>query len=135
MILGKSSLFTATIALLACAPFTLFAQEEDMLVAQIRTDLLRDSRTASMSNTEIDALVSALALRAAEEGTVGDYLDSQNTFDYSSLFSTGTSKATSFFLPPLFIGLLSLAAILLAVGIYVVRNQGKVRGELSDSTL
>lgn len=114
------------------APIALFAQEDD-LRAQIRADLMTDPRSAEMSSAEIDALVSALADKAETDGTASAYLESKNTFDYSSLFPA--PKAPSAFAAaltsPMALALAFLLLILLAVGLYIIRRRGTPH-EISD---
>ena len=121
--------FAASTVALLVLPHALVAQE-DALRTQIRADLMQDPRAAQMSSVEFDALVDALAMQAEEEGTASEYLGSQNTFDYSSLFDAEDESGTIF--TPMFVALLALAAILLAVAIYIIRNRGRRLDEPSD---
>lgn len=118
----------ALVALIALSPFVLSA-ESDALRAQIRADLQKDSRTSSMSSVEFEALVSALAQEAEEQGTADAYLASQNSFDSSSLFPApeAPSLLTRLVTGPFGIALFSFLAVLIVVALYIYRGHGRGR--------
>ena len=91
-------------------PFVACAQTDD-LRAQIRADILQDPRASQMSQVELENLIDALAVQAIKDGTADQYLESHNTFDYSSLFPEpkAPNPLVSFLTSPLALALLALS--------------------------
>ena len=118
----------AAAGFLVLVPLITFAQTQvnEELRAQIRADLMQDPRTAQMSQVELEGLMSALAARAQEDGTADAYLESHDTFDYSSLFPEpkAPSPIASFLASPLALAILALLIILLAVAFYIIKRRG-----------
>ncbi|MEK7509826.1 MAG: hypothetical protein AAB605_03880 [Patescibacteria group bacterium] len=102
-------------------PLFALAQEEDTLRATIRADIMSDPRSSEMSPTEIDALVSALAMQAEEQGVAQDYLDAQNSFAAAEAPIYEPAPASN----ALDIAVLALLVVLGAVALYLIwqRNQ------------
>ena len=114
-------------------PFVACAQTDD-LRAQIRVDLLQDPRASQMSQVELENLIDALAVQAIKDGTADQYLESHNTFDYSSLFPEPEERSAfvqSLTLPML-LALVFLLVPLLAVAYYIVRRKGVPTEEPSN---
>jgi hypothetical protein len=113
----------AVLLALLVLPCIAVAQRDD-LRAQIRADLTDDPRTAQMSPAELDALVEALAVRADADGTSGEYLESKNTFDPSSLFTPPAepSRAALVLFSPLMLAIIFLGIVLAAVFYFIIRR-------------
>jgi hypothetical protein len=117
----RSLLVASTIALLILPTATM--AQESALHAQIRADLMQDPRSAELSQTELDALVNALATEAEETGTASEYLNGQTSFDYSDAFAAQPQTSTSPILP-IALAVLALAIVLGSVIVYLVRTRG-----------
>lgn len=118
----------------ALLPLMAFAQTAgEELRAQIRADLMQDPRASALSETEIGAMVEALATQAEEEGTADAYLESQNSFDYSALFPPleEPSFLARSLASPMALALALLLALLAAVGVYISRRKAAPH-EISD---
>lgn len=116
-----------TIVLSCTIPLLLFAQTDSAaLRAQIRADLMQDPRSAEMTQVEFDAMVEGLATEAEESGAAADYLESQSTFDYSSLFTPPEepSALLQALVSPLSLAVILLLLILVAVTYYIIRRKG-----------
>ena len=125
-----SRVFLVAGVALLIVPSSLFAQD-DALRAQIRTDLQSDPRAASMSEVELESLITLIAEQATEEGKAEDYLESQNTFDYSALFAASDEVATTT-IPPIVVALAALGLVLMVLVIHMIRNREKHTEEPSD---
>lgn len=111
----------------ALLPLMAFAQSgSDGLRAQIRADLMQDPRASELSEAEIETMVDALATQAEEEGTAAEYLESQDSFDYSALFPPPKepSLVARTLASPMALALALLLALLGAVGFYISRRKG-----------
>lgn len=108
-------------------PLALFAQtQSEELRTQIRADILEDPRASQISEEELSALVNALATQAEEDGTAQEYLESHETFDYSSLFEEPAppSFLATALTSPLTLALIFLLVVLFAVALYIFRRKG-----------
>lgn len=106
-------------------PLLAFAQSDtETLRAQIRADLMQDPRSSEMTSMEFDAMVEEIATEAEESGAAADYLESQSTFDYSSLFTPPEepSALLQALISPLSLAVILLLIVLFAVTYYIIRR-------------
>lgn len=121
--MGRAVAFTLPFLIL---PLLAFAQSDaEMLRAQIRADLMQDPRSSEMTQVEFDALVEEIATEAESSGAAADYLESQSTFDYSSLFTPPEepSALLQALVSPLSLAVILLLIVLFAVTYYIIRRK------------
>lgn len=114
-------------ASLLLVPLLAFAQTQSAaLREQIRADLKNDPRAAQLSQVELETMIEAIATKAEEDGVAEAYLESHDTFDYSSLFPEPKkpSALATFLASPLSLALFALLVVLVAVAYYIVRRRG-----------
>ena len=108
---------------LILAPVVLLAQTDD-LRTQIRADVMADPRSSQMSESEIDALVEAIAVEAETAGISEEYLEAKNSFNYETLFEPPqeSSQFMQILVSPISLAVLLLMLVLGAVVYYIVRK-------------
>ena len=116
----------------ALFPLLVFAQESD-LEAQIRADLMQDSRTAQMSEAELAALVAALANEAEASGAADTYLESKNspTFTYDTPVAENVSPWLLILSAPVTLATLILLIALIGLFLFVRRKKKGTKGPVS----
>lgn len=115
----------ALIASILVLPALVFAQSDaETLRAQIRADLVQDPRSSEMTQVEFDAMVEEIATEAENSGVAADYLESESTFDYSSLFTPPEepSALLQALVSPLSLAVILLLIVLFAVTYYIIRR-------------
>ena len=78
---------------------------------------MSDPRSSEMSPTEIDSIVNALASQAEEQGLADEYMEAQNSFDYSVEPPVYVEETG---LTPLGIALITLGVVLVAVAGFLI---------------
>ncbi len=118
------ALIASTIALIIM-PMTAQAQE-DALRAKIRAEIMNDARSQQMSETEVNTMIEALATEAEAQGVGDVYLDTPQSFDYTLAFAEANAADTKGF-SSMVIAIVSLAAVLLSLGLYFTIHHGPQR--------
>lgn len=80
-------ILVALIILVPVFSQALVASEEEALKAQIRADLLADSRTATLSEADFETMVVALAQEMTLQGNAAQYLEDRLAPTYASDFA------------------------------------------------
>ncbi|MFZ2886938.1 MAG: hypothetical protein WA021_03910 [Minisyncoccia bacterium] len=111
-------------------PLFAFAQSDE-LRAQIRADLMQDPRASEMSETEMNALIGALAAEAESSGSAESYMGSkaEPTFTYDPPIIEPSNPYLAILTAPIMIAILSFIAVILGL---VLLMRHKRRAALSN---
>ncbi len=114
-LLHTASLVVA--AALSVVPLYASAQVDEALKAQIRADLLQDTRSSELASEELEGLVSVLAQEVVQQGNAELYLEDRAQPDYSAEFAeTFVESPSGYPAAGVFFGIF---ALFLALGLFL----------------